>query len=95
METDNSSEFLVGFYKYLKEEGIKNYFSYPKGPKTKSNVGKLIRSIEKELWLIEGTEYTVDELNRKLRKYLRVYNFIRLHYTLGLKTPAEVAYGKC
>ena len=45
--------------------------------------------------MIEGTEHTIDELNRKLRRYLRIYNFIRPHYALGLKTPAELAYGKC
>ena len=95
VQTDNGSEFLGEFYKYLKEEGIKHYFSYPKSPKTNSNVERLIRSIEEELWLIEGTEYSIDELNRKLRRYLRVYNFIRPHYGLGLRTPAEVAYGKC
>ena len=95
VQTDNGSEFLGEFDRYLKEEGIQHYFSYPKSPKTNSNVERLIRSIEEELWLIEGTEYTIDELNRKLRRYLRIYNFIRPHYGLGLRTPAEVAYGKC
>ena len=66
-----------------------HYFSYPKSPKTNSNVERLIRSIEEELWLIEGTEYPIDELNRKLRRYLRIYNFIRPHYALGLRTPAD------
>jgi len=69
-----------------REERIQHYFSYPK---TNSNVERLIRSIEEELWLIEGTECTIDELNRKLRRYLRIYNFIRSHYGLGLKTPAD------
>ena len=95
VQTDNGSEFLGEFDKYLKEEGIQHYFSYPKSPKINSNVERLIRSIEEELWLIEGTEHTIDELNRKLRKYLRIYNFIRPHYALGLKTPAEIAYGRC
>jgi len=72
VQTDNGSEFLGEFYKYLKGEGVKHYFSYPKSPKTNSNVERLIRSIEEELWLIEGTEYIIDELNRKLRRYLRV-----------------------
>ncbi len=95
VQTDNGSEFLGEFDKYLKEEGIQHYFSYPKSPKTNSNVERLIRSIEEELWLIEGTEHTIDELNRKLRRYLRIYNFIRPHYALELRTPAELAYRKC
>jgi len=95
VQTDNGSEFLGEFDKYLREKGIQHYFSYPNSPKTNSNVERLIRSIEEELWFIEGTEYTIDELNRKLGRYLRIYNFIRPHYGLGLRTPAEFAYGKC
>ena len=89
VQTDNGSEFLGEFDKYLREEGILHYFSYPKSPKTNSSVERLIRSIEEELWLIEGTEYPIDELNRKLRRYFRIYNFVRLHYVLGLRTPAD------
>ncbi|MDO3651316.1 helix-turn-helix domain-containing protein [Nocardia mangyaensis] len=62
VQTDNGSEFLGEFDKYLKEEGIEHYFSYPNSPKTNANVERLIRSIEEELWLIEGTDYTIDEL---------------------------------
>ncbi len=95
VQTDNGSEFLGEFEDYLRKEGIEHYFSYPKSPKTNSNVERLIRTIEEELWLIEGLDCFIGELNRKLRKYLRIYNFIRPHYALGFKTPAEVAYGKC
>jgi len=75
----------------LQEKGIQHYFSYPNSPKTNSNVERLIRSIEEELWLIEGLEYTIDRLYKKLRKYLRIYNFIRPHYGLGLRTPTNLA----
>ncbi|WP_456399562.1 integrase core domain-containing protein [Persephonella sp.] len=64
----------------MQEEGIQqHYFSYPNSPKTNSNVVRLIRSIEEELWLIEGLEHTIDELNKRLRRYIRIYNFIRPH----------------
>ena len=82
MQTDNGGEFLGEFDRYLQEKGIQHYFSYPNSPKTNSNVERLIRSIE-------------EKLNKKLRKYLRIYNFIRPHYGLGLRTPADLAYGKC
>jgi transposase InsO family protein len=93
VQTDNGSEFLGEFDRYLEEKGIEHYFSYPKSPKTNSNVERVIRSIEEELWLIEGIEYTIEELNRKLRRYLRIYNFKRPHYGIGLKIPADLAYG--
>ena len=49
MQTDNGSEFLGELDRYLKEKGIEQYFSYPRTPKTNSNVERLIRSIEEEL----------------------------------------------
>jgi len=38
------------FDKYLKEIGIEHYYSYPRTPKTNSNVERVIRTIEEELW---------------------------------------------
>ena len=84
-------EFFIEAKEYFGFDikGIQHYFSYLNSPKTNLNVERLIRSIEEELRLIEGTEYTIDELNKKLRRYLRIYNFIRPHYALGLRTPAD------
>jgi transposase InsO family protein len=40
--------------------------------------------------MIKGTEPTVDEMNRKLFRYLSLYNnFVRPHQGLGYKTPVE------
>ena len=89
VQTDNGTEFLGELEKYLKEKGIEHYFSYPRSPKTNSHVEKFIQTVENELWMLEGTEPGVDEMNRKLSRYLRVYNFIRPHQALGYKTPAE------
>ncbi len=38
-------------------------------------------------------EYTINEINKKLRKYIRKYNFIRPHHSLGYKKPADIVYG--
>jgi len=42
-----------------------------------------------QLWMIEGMEPTVEEMNEKLFEYLKIYNFLRLHQSLKYKTPAE------
>ena len=42
---------------------------------------------------MEEMEYTIDEMNRKLKKYVKKYNFIRPHGSLGYKTPIEIVYG--
>jgi transposase InsO family protein len=93
IQTDNGTEFMGEFEGYLREIGIEHYYSYPRTPKTNANVERVIRTIEEELWFIEGTEYPIDYLNNLLRKYIEKYNFVRPHYALGYMTPAEVAYG--
>jgi Transposase and inactivated derivatives, IS30 family len=93
VQTDNGSEFMGEFDKYLKEIGIEHYYSYPRTPKTNGNVERVIRTIEEELWFIEGIDYTIDHLNSLLKKYIEKYNFVRPHCSLGYRTPAEVAYG--
>ena len=77
VQTDNGSEFMGEFDKYLKEIGIEHYYSYPRTPKTNGNVERVIRTIEEELWFIEGIDYTIDHLNSLLEKYIEKYNFVR------------------
>ena len=92
VQTDNGSEFLGEFHKYLEKKGIEHYFSYPNSPKTNAIVERVIRTIDEELWLYEGTEHEIDILNEKLRKYIRIYNFKRPHKALNNKRPADIAY---
>ena len=89
VQTDNGSEFLGELDEYLKKRGIEHFFSYPKSPKTNAHVERFIQTTESELWMIEGTEPTTDEMNKKLFEYLKVYNFLRPHQSLSYKTPAE------
>jgi Transposase and inactivated derivatives len=73
VQTDNGSEFMGEFDKYLEEIGIEHYYSYPRTPKTNGNVERVIRTIEEELWFIEGIDYTIDHLNSLLEKYIEKY----------------------
>ncbi len=41
VKTDNGSEFLGEFDRYLKEEGIRHYFNYPRFPKGNGYVPNL------------------------------------------------------
>ncbi len=87
------------FDKYLDEISIEtsiprnHYYSYPRTPtsmprnKTNGNVERVIRTIEEELWFIEGVDYPIDHLNNLLRKYIDKYNFIRPHRALDYRTP--------
>ncbi|RUM42654.1 MAG: hypothetical protein DSY34_01480 [Desulfurobacterium sp.] len=86
---DNGSEFLGEFEKYPQERGIQHYSTYPRSPKTNVEVERFIQTTETELWVIEWTEPIVEEMNRKLLNWIRIYNFIRPYCSLNYKTPAE------
>jgi len=79
----NGKRFFQELERYLP------YFSYLKSPKTNVHVERFIQTTESELWMIEGTEPTTDEMNKKLFEYLKVYNFLRPHQSLNYETPAE------
>ncbi len=68
IQTDNGSEFLGEFHKYLEDIGIEHYYSYPRSPKTNAYVERLIRTIEEELCVIEGLDYSIEELNKRLSR---------------------------
>jgi len=78
--------------KYLSNIEIEHYYSYPRTPKTNGNVERVIRTIEEELWFIEGIDYHVDHLNALLRRYIDKYNFVRPHYALGYRAPGKLVY---
>ncbi|BAL81353.1 DDE-type integrase/transposase/recombinase [Caldisericum exile] len=63
VQTDNGTEFMGEFDKYLNELGIGYYYNYLRKPKTNDNVERVIRTIGEELWFIEGINYTIDHLN--------------------------------
>jgi len=48
---------------------------------------RFIQTTETELWMIEGTEPTVEEINRKLLDWIRIYNFIRPTVHLTIRLP--------
>ncbi|MCW4573349.1 hypothetical protein OOJ74_04940 [Venenivibrio stagnispumantis] len=38
-------------------------YSYPRSPKTNANVERVIRTIEEDLWFIEGLDFYTKEMN--------------------------------
>jgi len=75
LKTDNGSEFLGEFDKYLKEKGIKqNYIS--KSPRINGYVERANRTLRDEfindnIFLLADD---IDSFNRKLMDYLIWYN---------------------
>ncbi len=54
VKTDNGSEFLGEFDRYLKEEGIRHYFNYPRFPKGNGYVERFNRTLEESFNMVLG-----------------------------------------
>lgn len=87
--TDNGSEFLGDLEKVLKQKGIKHAFSSPRSPKQNPFVERVIRTTIDEVYYYRGTEVDLKSQQQVLDKYVKIYNEVRPHWSLGMKTPAE------
>lgn len=90
--TDNGSEFMKVFAAYVEKLGITHYHTYPKSPKQNARCERVNRSIQDE-FMIKHQELLFTDLNqfnKQLDKYLRWFNFERVHYKFENKmTPYE------
>jgi len=85
--TDNGSEFMKNFAKYVASQGITHYHTYPKSPKQNACCERVNRTIQDE-FMIKHHDLLFDDLkefNKRLAKYLRWYNFERVHSKFGNK----------
>ena len=88
VKTDNGSEFMGEFDKYLNQRTITHYFTYPHTPKSNGYVERFNRTIQEEF--VEYNLHLIDniqEFNTKLCEYLIFYNSIRPHHGIKLYTP--------
>lgn len=88
IQTDNGSEFLDKFHKYLDEIHLKHVFIYPHSPKINGVVERFNRTIQEE-FINRNDEiyYDEDAFKVKLTKYLEWYNFKRPHSSLNYMSP--------
>jgi len=90
--TDNGSEFCKDFAKYLKQNNITHYHTYPKTPKQNARCERVNRTIQDEFMIKHGN-LLFDDItlfNKKLARYLYWFNFKRVHYRFSNKmTPFQ------
>lgn len=90
VQTDNGSEFLAHFHKYLEEENIKHKFIYPRLCKVNGVVERFNRTVQEE-FIKRNDEiyYDLKKFEDKLTKYLYWYNNKRPHHSLGYISPIQ------
>ena len=88
VQTDNGSEFLAYFHRYLKEKGIKHKFIYPRLVKVNAFIERFNRTIQEE-FIKRNDEiyYDLKAFQVKLERYLYWYNYQRPHASLGYLSP--------
>jgi len=91
VQTDNGSEFEGVFDQYMARIGIRHLWTYPNCPKINGVIERYNRSIQEE-WMESYLDEIDDTIkfNKRLKEYLYFYNNLRVHESLGLKTPSEV-----
>ncbi len=87
--SDNGSEFLGELEDELDRLKIKHVFTTPSSPKQNPYAERMIRNIIDEVYYYNGLEVSMRKQQRVLHNYAFVYNNIRPHHSLDLKTPRE------
>lgn len=88
IQTDNGSEFLNVYHKYLEEQNIIHKFIYPKQPRINGFIERFNRTIQEEM-ILRNDEiyYDLPAFKEKLTKYLLWYNTQRPHSALNYLPP--------
>jgi transposase len=90
IQTDNGSEFKGLFDQVI--EGLENtnhVWSYPKSPKTNGYVERFNWTIQDEFinYEIDTATYDINKFDERLEDWMKYYNTIRPHQSLGYMTP--------
>lgn len=90
IQSDNGSEFSGWFTDHI--NSIHRH-SRVRRPNDNAHLERFNRTVQEEC--LDKIPRTVQEINRKLPKYLKYYNERRLHMGLKLHTPLQVLTTKC
>ena len=89
-QNDNGHENVGEFEKKLKEEKIRQVFSYPRCPKINAYIERFNRTLREEFIDVNGVLIKEDEeFKNLLIDWLVYYNSKRPHFSLNLKAPLQ------
>lgn len=89
IQVDGGSEFFAQFEAECQRRGIQLFELPPRSPELNGAVERAHRTHTEEFYEITDFALEVEELNRELRNWERVYNEIRPHQALGYLTPKQ------
>ena len=89
IRTDNGHEFQSGFHWHLGDLGIRHVYIKPRTPRLNGKVERSHKTDDIEFYQLLSYRGDID-LNKKLLRWEKFYNFTRPHAGVKGKTPYEV-----
>ena|SRR3989344_2032251 len=91
IQTDNGLEFQKRFQEFVDAQGLKHHFVHKRSPNENAIIERSFRTDQEEFYFrLERRPKHYDELREWFEKYLRYYNYERLHMGIDFKTPIQV-----
>lgn len=88
IQTDNGSEFSIGFTHAMWRMKIKHRHSRVRQSNDNAHIERFNRTIQEEC--LDRTPHTISEFRKSLREYMPYYNNERSHMGINYQTPLEV-----
>jgi transposase InsO family protein len=89
IQVDGGSEFMLTFEQACCDRGISLFVLPPRSPKLNGQVERVNRTYREEFYEVEPLSLSVEILDQQVVRQNHIYNTIRPHHALGLKTPQE------
>lgn len=89
IQIDGGSEFMAEFEQECADQGIVLWVLPPHSPKLNGHVERMNRTCREEWWECYEGESDVPSMQHAGREGEAVYNTIRPHQALGMRTPVE------
>jgi putative transposase len=89
IQVDGGSEYQAEFEQACQERGIRLFVLPPRSPKLNGHVERAQRTHTEEFHDRYFGELDLGSVNQAMREWEYIYNHVRPHYSLDLKTPAE------
>ena len=89
LQVDGGSEFAAEFEQACQQRGLHLFVLPPRSPKLNGAVERANRTHREEFYEVFPHALEMNQLNRELRQWEKVYNTVRPHQALGYLTPFQ------
>lgn len=89
LQVDGGSEFAAEFEQACQQRGLLLFVLPPRSPKLNGAVERANRTHSEEFYQVNPCSLEMNQLNRELRHWERIYNTVRPHQSLGYLTPRQ------